>query len=614
MAVAAVLAVVAGLAYVPSLAGGFVWDDTAYVVANPHIRDGLTQESAAWALTNGHSSNWHPLTWMSHAADISLYSLDRPWGHHLTNLLLHAANTLLLFIVLRRLTRRLWPSAVVAGLFALHPLHVESVAWVAERKDLLCALFMFLAVWAYAAYASRPTVRRYLLVVAAFAAALMSKPMAVTLPVVLVVLDWWPLGRLSRRSVLEKVPLVVMTAASCVVTVVVQHAGGAVRGISALGIGERLAHAVYAYAMYLVRAAWPWPGTLVPFHPLPQYGGPAVGRWQVAVLGLLLAAITALAVLQRRRRPYLLAGWLIYVVMLVPVIGLVQVGRQLMAERYTYVPLVGVFVAVVFLVADAVADRHRLRRTAAAVAVVVLAALGTLAWHQQRVWADPVTFWSYITEAYPETSVPHSNLARFYSLQGDLPRATAGYRKALALESDNHILNCNLGTALLREDRPDEALPYFLRARELESRWGRTHYGIGRVMIKKGRKQEAVRHLARAAELNPNLVQAHAQLGAVLLDLRQLDRAVVHLARALELDPNHAQARVNLGAVMLVRGHWSAAAEHLRVAVRQDPNLGLAWKYLGIALRELGQMDEAERCFVRAEQLGLSRAPDRPAP
>jgi len=612
--VAVVLAVAAAVAYVPSLRNGFVWDDTPYVSANPHIRNGLTGESAAWALTHWYSSNWHPLTWLSHAADVSLYGLSRPWGHHLTNLLLHAANTALLLVVLHRLTRRLWPSAVVAGLFALHPLHVESVAWVAERKDVLCAFFMLLTVWTYAAYASRPSWRRYLLVALTFAAALASKPMAVTLPVVLLVLDWWPLGRLSQRSVVEKIPLFAMSAGSCVATLVIQHASGAMRDVRSLGLGERFAGAVYAYGTYLVQAVWPAPGRLVPFHPLPAFGGPAVGPWQVAARGLMLAAITALAILQRRHRPYLLAGWLIYVVMLVPVIGLVQVGRQLMADRYTYVPLVGMFVAVVFLVAGAVADRRQLRRAAAAVAVVVLAALGALAWHQQRVWADPVTFWTYVAEAYPRTSLPYNNLARLRSLQGDLPRATALYRKALALEPDNHILNCNLGIMLLRANQPDEALPYLLRARELNPRWARTHYGLGRVMIKKGRKQEAARHLARAVALEPDFLLAHAQLGAVLLDLGRLDEAVPHLVRALELNPGYVQARVNLGGAMLVRGHWSAAAEQLRVAVRQDPNLGLAWKYLGIALRELGQTDKAERCFVRAEQLGLSRAPDRPAP
>jgi len=614
VAVAAVLAAAAAVAYTRSLGNGFVWDDNPYVLDNRGIRGGLTPESAAWALRARHSSNWHPLTWLSHAADVSLHGLDRPWGHHLTNLLLHAANTVLLFIVLNRLTRRLWPSAVVAALFALHPLHVESVAWVAERKDLLCALFMFLAIWAYASYAARPSWRRYLLVVAAFAAALMSKPMAVTLPVVLLVLDWWPLGRLSRRSVLEKIPLFVMTVASCVVTLHVQHAGGAMRDVRALGMGERAANAVYACGMYLVQAAWPAPGRLVPFHPLPGFGGPAVGPWQVAVLGLMLAAVTALAVHHRRRRPFLLAGWLVYGVMLVPVIGLVQVGRQLMADRYTYVPLVGVFVAVVFLVAHLVAGRPGLRRAAATLAVVVLAALGGLTWHQQRLWADPVTFWSYVAEAYPRTSLPHNNLARLHSIQGDLPRATAGYRKALSLEPGNHALNCNLGIILLRADRPDEALPYLLRARELNPRWARTHYGLGRAMIKKGRKPEAAVHLARAVELEPDFAHAHAQLGAVLFDLGRPDEAVDHLTRALALKPDYAEARVNLGAAMLLRGQWGAAAEHLRAAVRQDPDLAPAWKYLGIALRELGQTDEAEQCFTRAEQLGLSRTPDRPAP
>jgi len=536
--VAAVLAVAAIVAYLPSLRSGFLsWDDDTYVTENRHVAAGLSWDTVVWAFTRYHSANWHPLTWLSHAADVSLYGLDSPRGHHLTNVLLHAANTVLLLVALRRLTGRLWPSAAVAGLFALHPLHVESVAWIAERKDLLCALFMFLAVWAYAVYASGPTWRRYLLVVAAFAAALMSKPMAVTLPLALLVLDWWPLGRLGRRAVLEKVPLLVMSAASSLATFLIQRADGGVHELGVTGLAERVCNVPYAYVMYLVKMVWPAPGSLVPLYPLTGLGGPVIRPWMAIGLALVLAVVTILVVWQRRRRPYLLAGWLIYVVMLVPVIGLVQAGRQMMADRYTYVPLVGVFVAVVFLVAHAAAGRPRLRRAAAALAAVVLVALGALSWHQQRVWANSITFWSYVAEAYPQCCTAYTYLGWDCAGTGDNRRALAYFQKAVEVDPDDVLANINLGTALQALGRFEPAMAQFRHTLEMHPDAWPARYNMGVILLSQRKAEAAAEQLRIVVREKADYAPAWLRLGVALRLLDRPDEAKACFSRARQLDP-----------------------------------------------------------------------------
>jgi len=574
--VAAVLAAAAVLVYLPSLQSELInWDDDVYVIENRHLTGGLSWRAVGWAFTSLYASNWHPLTWLTHAADMSLYRLDRPWGHHLTNLLLHAANTVLLLVVLRRLTGRLWPSAVVAGLFALHPLHVESVAWVAERKDLLCTLFMFLAMWAYAGYAARPSWRRYLLVAAAFAAALMSKPMAVTLPVVLLILDYWPLGRLSRRSVLEKTPLLAMSAISSAVTLYAQRAGGAVRSFETLGLDRRVTHAIYACGMYLVKMVWPWPGTLVPTYPLAEHGGPAAGSVLVLLLLVMLGGITALAVRLRRTRPYVLAGWLIYLVMLVPVSGLVQVGKQVMADRYTYVPLVGVFIAVVFALGDLAARSVRLRRAAAVVAVAALAVLGALAWHQQAVWRDAVTFWSYVARAFPRYDSAHNNLGKAYAVRGDEERALECYRKAVAIKPTSAMANANVGNKLLNLERYDEALDYFRRALAVEPDFVPAHNGIAKVMLRRGRVDDAMRHLELALQRDPHYWPARINLGVALERQQRPDEAIREYERVIRKWPHHWEAYRNLAVLLQKQGrteeatHYRAEAE--RVKALREP-------------------------------------------
>ncbi len=375
---ALVLLTVAG--FWPSIGNGFVnYDDDEYVTENPHVQAGLTLNGMRWALTATEAANWHPLTWVSHMADRSLFGAD-PRGHHLSSLIWHLANVVLLFLVLFRMTGATGRSAAVASLFALHPLHVESVAWISERKDVLSTFFWILTLWAYARYANRPGPRRYLLVVAFLALGLACKPMLVSVPLVLLLLDFWPLDRLHPPYwpvVREKIPLVILAAASSVITLVAQHRGGALGSFERLPLSMRLENAVVSYAGYLWKTIRPVGLSIVYPHP-----GPGRPGWQVAGAMALLAAISYGAIRARRRRPYLLVGWLWFLVTLVPVIGLVQVGEQAMADRYTYVPLVGPFVAVVWGAADLVrrvggTERQR-RASTAAVAAASAAVLGIL--------------------------------------------------------------------------------------------------------------------------------------------------------------------------------------------------------------------------------------------
>ena len=354
------LAVVTLALYNPVNRHPFVnYDDDRYVTENAHVRQGLTAETFTWALTSTEQANWHPLTWMSHALDVSLFRLN-PAGHHFTSILLHVVNVMLLFLLLMWGTERLAPSLFVAALFAMHPINVESVAWVAERKNVLCTTFFFLALWAYGWYARKPDWKRYLVVAALFAAGLASKPMVITLPFVLLLLDYWPLRRVRSESAetnqvpafqwsrlaLEKLPLLALSAASAVITMHAQQSGGAVRTTAEVSFGVRIANAIYAYAMYLWKMVWP--ARLAPLYPHP---GDSLSAWQVLVAGVVLIAITAIAWRLRARR-YLLVGWLWFLGTLVPVIGLVQVGEAAMADRYAYIPLIGIFVMIAFGVAD----------------------------------------------------------------------------------------------------------------------------------------------------------------------------------------------------------------------------------------------------------------------
>ncbi|MHB8907339.1 MAG: tetratricopeptide repeat protein [Syntrophales bacterium] len=534
------------------------YDDNSYVYENPQVVQGLTGHGIAWAFTTVHINNWHPLTWLSHMLDFQLYGLQSG-GHHLTNVLLHASAAVLLFLVLWRMTGFLWRSAFVAAVFAVHPLRAESVAWVAERKDVLSGLFFMLTLWAYAGYASRPfALGRYLTVVLLFALGLMAKPMLVTLPFVLLLLDYWPLGRLglpvggrsipfSRRVIVEKLPLLALTAASCVATFLAQDK--AVASIDAVSISTRIANALVSYMAYIGKLFYPM--GLAVLYPYPESGLPI---WKVAASALALGGISTAALVWRRRFPYLFVGWFWYVGMLVPVIGLLQVGLQSMADRYTYLPEIGLCAAATWGVAQLAAFwRHRFWVYGTAAALTVLVLMG-FAWQQTSYWRNSESLWSHTLDCTTENYVAHANFGLALAGRGQVDEAIAHYRKALKIKPDYVEAHNSLGLALVGRGQVDEAIAHYRKALEIKSDDIDTHNNLGIALAGRGQVDEAIAHYRKALEIKPDYVEAINNIGTIMAEHGQFDAAIVHFRKVLEIKPDHANARDNLDMALRQRG------------------------------------------------------------
>jgi len=486
------------------------FDDPDYVTANPYVRAGVTRAGVAWALTTAHASNWHPLTWLSHMIDCQLWGL-RPGAHHLTSVVLHAVNAMLVFTLLNGTTGALWASAAVAWLFALHPLHVESVAWVAERKDVLSTLFGLLALVAYGRYVPRPDAKRYLLVVAAFALSLMAKPMLVTLPLVMLLLDVWPLRR-RPLPVWEKVPLLGVAAASSLVTFAVGLRGGAVAAVDEVRFPTRLANVVVSYLRYLWK-------TIVPTDLVIFYPRTALPAWEVVGAATVLVAISSIVAWRARRHPWLAVGWLWYLVTLLPVIGLVQVGDQAMADRYTYVPLIGPFIMLAWSAREIARRSARAAVPVAIMSAALLAACPVLTWFQVRHWRDSMTLFSHATAVFP----------------------------------DGYVGQLQLGNALAGEGRFAEAIACYSRALHAKPDLAEAHGNLGVMLAREGNTSQAIAELMEALRLNPESVDAHNNLGVVLAAQGQYDLAIVHYTQVLQLNPDHPTARGNLAAAIAAR-------------------------------------------------------------
>ena len=549
-------------AYYPVLSAQFVsWDDDLHVVGNVHVR-GLSAENVRWAFTTIHADNWIPLTWLSHALDGQLYGLD-PAGHHATSLLLHIANTIVVFLVLRSLTGAVGRSAVVAGLFGLHPLHVESVAWVSERKDVLSALFWLLAMGAYARYARRPTGGRYAWVGLAFVAALLAKPMAVTLPFALLLLDYWPLERLSWRAVVEKVPLLVAAIACSLAALGAQNAGGATRSLAKVGLADRIANALVSYVRYLGLTVWPV--RLSPWYSHPADEGPPLAHGAVLLAVLFLVAVSALVLATARRRPHLVVGWLWYLGTLLPVIGLVQVGFQGMADRYTYLPLLGVFIAVVWeLDARLESMVPKGRRLGAAIAVVALAGLAVATTRQAQVWHDSRTLWTTTRARNPRASIAHFSLGNLDLADGHVEAAIQDYRRAVKLRSpkpDDYV-NAHrvLAGLLVGSDRLAAAAAHYRKALAASGA-PEDHNDLANVLEAEGNSAAARRHLERALRLRPAFAEAHNNLGILFANDGKLSEAVAEFRAALRLRPDFAAAQQNLAAVLADQAHEASGGD-----------------------------------------------------
>lgn len=549
----AILVVVTVAVYWQVGAHDFVgYDDDTYVAENPVVKRGLTADGIAWAFTTTHVSNWHPLTWISHMLDVELFGVA-PGRHHLVNVFLHALNAALLFLVISGMTGAPWRSGFVAALFALHPLHVESVAWVAERKDLLSAFFWMLAMGAYVRYAERPGPARYWPVALFFVLGLLSKPMLVTLPFVLLLLDVWPLRRLAwaapspdppparfpavspRRLLAEKLPLFALSAVSSVVTYLAQQAGGSLNTLEHYPLQVRAANAVVAYVGYLGKTVWP--ARLAVFYPHPGADRPL---WVPVGALLGLSALTALALRESRRRPYLGVGWLWYLGTLVPVIGLVQVGAQAMADRYTYVPLIGVFIAIAWGAADAVSVWPRRRYVLGASGTVVLVAALLATWLQAGWWRNTTTLFQRAIDVTSKNWIAHGNMGVALERQGRLDEAVAHYREALRIAPGSPYLLNNMGYALSRQWKIGEAIACYREALRLKPDYAHARRNLGKALEESGLIDDAIATYREALRINPDDGVIHYRLALDLERKGRRDDAAAHYREALRIRPGNA--------------------------------------------------------------------------
>ena len=614
---AALLVLVTIAIYWPVMRHDFVnYDDNLYVTANVHVQNGLTLENIKWACFNPVSRNWHPLTMWSHMVDCQLFGL-KPWGHHLTSVLLHALNTALVFLLLRSMTGAFWRSALVAALFGLHPLHVESVAWVAERKDVLSTCFGLLSLIFYARYGRKrlaaedrdvkargvPALRLldYLLALIFFALGLMSKPMLVTWPFVMLLLDYWPLERFKPASawrlLTEKIPFFALAAAVSVVTFVVQKRGGAVIAAETLPLGARSGNALISYCRYLGKLFWPT--DLAVFYPHPGYWPLA----KVLLAGGLIVGISVLLFVQRRRYPFLLMGWLWFCGTLVPVIGLVQVGGQAMADRYTYIPSLGVLVLAVWGVYELTKSWHYrvvALSVAGSTAVVLCLALTR---QQLGYWKDSEALFRHALEVTENNYLAHLNLGSALDEKGQIDEAIREFQEAIRLKPDYALAHNNLGIALDRKGQIDEAISQFQEAIRLKPDYAEAHNNLGMALVKKGQIDEAIREFQEAIRLKPDYAEAHNNLGMALVRKGQIDEAIREFQEAIRLKPDYAEAHNNLGIALDKEGQIDEAIREFQEAIRLKPDYALAHSNLGIALVRKGQIDEAIREFQEAIRL-----------
>ena len=489
------------------------YDDPRYVYENTKITGGLSISGILWAFTHVHSLNWHPLTTISHMLDSQLYGLKAGW-HHFTNVLLHTLATILLFLALQQMsegpnrTGSIWRSAFVAALFAIHPLRVESVAWIAERKDVLSGVFFMLILLAYTCYVRLPRITRYLLVLFLFACGLMCKPMLVTLPFVLLLLDYWPLDRIKGQSwkrVAEKIPLIALSAVSSVITFLVQK--GAVGRTEELPILERINNAVVSYVLYVWQMLWPV--DLAVFYPHPENRLPL---WEIISCFLVLICITVTAIAVRKQRPYLLTGWLWYLGMLVPVIGLVQVGWQGRADRYTYLPQIGLYIAATWAVADWTALYRHQRTILSTAAIIVIAALSARAWVQTSYWRDNETLFRHALAVTVNNDVAENNLGIVFLVRGKVDEAISLLQSAVDLRPDNSPAHENLAKALLQKGRVADALIHYRKLLELQPDNMEVHNIVGTVLVQQGRVQEGVEEWQKVLSVEPDNGNAMSNL------------------------------------------------------------------------------------------------------
>jgi tetratricopeptide (TPR) repeat protein len=578
------------------------FDDPLYVSANPHIRDGLSLPGLRWGLGAGllfdspNADYWAPLTVFSRMVDVELFGLH-PAGHHLTNLLLHALNAALLFLVLVGMTGAGWRSAFVAALFAVHPLRVESVAWITERKDVLSGLFGILTLGAYARYARSPDRARYAMVVLMLALGLMAKPMLLTIPFVLLLLDYWPLGRAGaslRARVREKLPLFGLSGLSLLITYVPLWRRGQITELDALPLDARVTNALYSYLLYAAKMFWPQPLAVV--YPHPEGRLPI---WPVAAAVAFLLAGTGEALRQRKRRPYGIVGWLWYLGMLLPVLGLVQSGVHARADRYTYLPLIGLSLVVVWGTTEALGSRRYGKPALAVIAALWLAGLVVVTRRQVDHWRDTATLFEHAIRVTAGNYLAENNLATALAVRGDARGAEAHYREAISIRPNYTQAYDNLGVLLARQGRVAEAMALHEEALRLQPKDADAHFNLGLLNARSGRSAQAAQHYAEALRLNPRLASAHYNWGNLLAGEGRWSEAAEHFALAVRLQPDNAMGHNNLGLAQALLGKWPEAMGAYARALEIDPKLASARTNLGRALVAQGRRSEAIEQYLQ---------------
>jgi len=536
------------------------YDEVAYVTSNPHVANGITLQNITWAFTTFDISNWHPITWLSHMTDVQLFGMN-PRGHHLTNVAIHTLSALLLFLLFLRLSGGLWQSIFVAALFALHPLHVESVAWVAERKDVLSGLFWFLTLIFYAEYAERRKTSLYILALISFVLGLMSKPMLVTLPIVMLLMDFWPLDRfrcgeeepglrqfISRAAPLlkEKFPFVLCSFFSALITIYAQHNGGSIANLTAVSFQLRFENALVAYVKYIGKTIWPH--DLAVLYPFPS----SIPLWQVISSLLILLLVSAAAVWTGRRRPYFFVGWFWFLITLVPVIGLLQVGVQSMADRYSYIPVIGLFIMAAWGVPDLTKGLKHRQGILALLACTVITASAALTWQQLGYWKDSFSLFQHTLQVTTGNYIIHNNLGNAFVNKGDLEAAIKEYRMAVQISPND-------------ED---------------------AHYNLGHVLASKGNLDAAIKEYQEVIRINPNYIDAHFNMGDTFDSKGNLDAAILEYQEALRINPNYTKALNNLGIDLASKGDLDAAIQKFQEAIRINPDDSGSHNNLEIALAQ----------------------------
>ena len=590
---------------------GFInFDDGIYVIENPHVRSGLKVENIAWAFTTMYATNWHPLTWLSHMLDCQLYGLN-PAGHHLNNLFFHIANVLLLFLLLRNATGRFWESAAVAALFALHPLRVESVAWISERKDLLSGFFGMLTMLAYVHYVRRPSPARYTLTLLLFALGLTAKPMLVTLPFVLLLFDFWPLQRCLSGSrgrpaedalprfpgnsapgvgalVLEKVPFLVLSVASSVVTYIAQSKGGAVSSFEVIPLQTRLANALVSYWRYLEKTFWP--ENLSVFYPHP---GSHLALGEIVFAGLFLVAVSVLVLFQARRRPFLVTGWFWFLGMLVPVLGILQVGGQSMADRYTYLPSIGVLLIIVWSLSSLLGRLPHHKTLLAGGFTVIVVSLACVTWVQTGYWKDTETLFGRAAAVTEKNYLAHFLMGDSFSARNKLDMALSEYQKAIAIVPDYADAHNKIGMVFARQGCIEEAIDHYQEALRANPKHTLAHLNMASVLAEQGNLDEAMTHYLQALSMDPDSGAVYNGLGVVMARMQRLDESIYYLSRAVEICPDSPEGNNNFGRVLTLEGDFQAAFIHLFRALELRPGYAEAHNNLALAYLQIGDLEEA---------------------